>query len=103
VDRGLTGNFRHRPWRMVLKGSSMSCSDSLTSRVKDRESPVAFAMVDEREGGAEEERRCCPRCGAADPRTTLLTFMARYLACRRCEYRWQTPPNSKRNPDVEQE
>lgn len=31
----------------------------------------------------------CPRCGAADTVTNLLTSMNRYLACVRCRHRWR--------------
>ena len=105
MGRGLTGNVRHRT---VTDGFTRladvpQCSALLTSRVTDRESLVSSDMMDEREGGSEKDRLCCPRCSASDPRATLLTSMARYFACRRCEHRWQTAVKSKRSDDAEQE
>ena len=56
--------------------------------------------MDEREGGPEKDRLCCPRCSAANPRPTLLTSMAQYYACHRCEHRWQTAVKSQRSVDA---
>ena len=50
-----------------------------------------------------EGPRVCPRCGASDPTTTLLTSMVWYFACRRCEHRWRTDVKSKYGNDGDQE